>query len=82
MPKITILPEEFGPPPSSELLATRDSGYSSGGPDSRLACCHSNARVRPQQRGCGAHSSALRPFQRSPTTLQQRGGAWGRQAGP
>ena len=62
-------------------VATRDSGYSGGGPGSGLACCRCNARVRPQQRGCGVVSTALRIVQRSRATLQQRGGAWGRQAG-
>ena len=40
-----------------------------------------DARVRPQQRGCGGLSIPLRIAQRSHATLQQRRGAWGRQTG-
>ena len=62
-------------------VATRDSGCSSGVNGSAPACCRCDARVRPQQRGCGIVSIRLRQVKRSQGTLQQRGGAWGRQAG-
>ena len=60
----------------------RDSCYSGGGPGSAPACCRCDARVRPQQRGCGGVSIGLRPDHRSVASLQQREEAWGRQAGP
>ena len=51
---------------------------------SRLVCCkrRGDAWVCQQQRGCVGHSMQLRILQRSRATLQQRGGAWGRLAGP
>ena len=47
-------------------------------------CCERrcDARVRPQQRGCGLPSFALRIGKRSLATLQQRVWAWLRQADP
>ena len=56
----------------------RNSGRNGSAP----ACCRCDARVRPQQRGCGVLSIKLRLVQRSLAILQQRGGAWGRQADP
>ena len=83
--RLEVLREGSRPPGvcgANPGVATRDSCYSGGGPGSRLACCRCDARVRPQQRGCGVLSPRLRIVQRSIAELQQRGEAWGRQAGP
>ena len=83
--RLEVLREGARPPGecgASPGVATRDSGCSSGVNGSAPACCRCDARVRPQQRGCGVLSFPLRQVQRSQATLQQRGGAWGRQAGP
>ena len=72
-------PGECGAAPG---VATRDSSRNGGVHGSAPACCRCDARVRPQQRGCGVPYIALRQVQRSPAKLQQRGGAWSRQADP
>ena len=69
-------PELEGTPPPLAATVPRFS--------SRLASYYErrcDARVRPQQRGCGGTSSLLRPAQRTVAILRQMEGAWGRQEG-
>ena len=70
--RLEVLREGSRPPGrcgAAPAVATRDSGYRGSGPGSRLACCCCccccccDARVRPQQRGCGVLSIPLRIVQ-------------------
>ena len=82
--RLEVLREGSRPPGecvAAPGVVTRNSGRRGGGHGSGLARCCRDARVRPQQRGCGATSVRLRHVQRSRAKLQQRGGVGGRQAG-
>ena len=74
--RLEVLREGSRPPGECRI----DPGVATCGPGSHLTCpC--DARVHPQQSGCGVTLAKLCASKRTSAELQLQGGVWGRQAG-